>query len=64
MAGAKTTQAEVELEHTIFHVKGREAIQGDLDRLEKWVHVNLRTFNKAKFKVQSQVFIQTGRRTP
>ena len=40
-----------ELSGAVNTLEGRDAIQGDLDRLERWVHTNLIEFSKAKCKI-------------
>ena len=42
---------DTKLSGAVNTLEGREAIQRDLDRLEKLTHVNLISFNKAKCKM-------------
>ena len=41
---------------TVNTLEGRDVIQRDLDRLERWSHVNLMKFSKARCKVLLMVW--------
>ena len=42
---------DTKLRGVVDTLEERDAIQRDFDRLERWAHVNLLKFNKAKCKV-------------
>lgn len=46
--------ADTRLCGVVSMLQGRNPIQRDMDRFERWVHADLRKFNRAKCKVLYQ----------
>ena len=49
--GSSKFANNTKLSGTVDALEGRDAIQRDLDSLERWAHVNLMKFKKAKYKI-------------
>jgi len=50
-SGIRKSADDTKWSGTVDTPEGRDTIQRDLNRLERWAHVNLMKFNKAKWKV-------------
>ena len=50
-AGIKCALSKFSLSDAVDTIEGRDTIQRSLNKMEKWEHVKLMRFSKAKYKV-------------